>query len=82
MEWIATLIRQALSPEQIVDYLTRHKHFSLRHETVYRLIDEDKAACLLQTDRWCSVHALTGGIQALPQALWTLRSSWQAQESR
>ena len=42
--WIATLIRQALSPEQVVDYLARHKHLSLRHETVYRLIYEDKAA--------------------------------------
>ena len=32
--WIATLIRQALSPEQVVDYLTRHQHLPLRHKTV------------------------------------------------
>ena len=50
--WIATLIRQALSPGQVVDYLARHQHLSLPHETVYRLIYEDKAACLLQTGRW------------------------------
>ena len=49
---IATLIRQALSPEQVVDNLALHKHLSLRHETVYRLIYEDKAACLLQTGQW------------------------------
>ena len=42
--WIATLIRQELSPEQVVDYLARHKHLSLHHETVYQLIYEDKAA--------------------------------------
>ena len=42
--WIATLIRQELSPRQVVDYLARHKHLSLHHETVYRLIYEDKAA--------------------------------------
>ena len=42
--WIATLIRQELSPAQVVDYLARHKHLSLHHETVYRLIYEDKAA--------------------------------------
>ena len=33
-QWIATLIRQALSSEQVVDYLALHKHLSLRHETV------------------------------------------------
>ena len=27
-----------------MDYLARHKHLSLHHETVYRLIYEDKAA--------------------------------------
>lgn len=42
--WIATLIRQELSPEQVVDYLARHQHLSLHHETVYQLIYEDKAA--------------------------------------
>ena len=41
---IATLIRQALSPEQVVDYLALHKHLSLRHETVYR------PACCRQAD--------------------------------
>ena len=33
-EWIETLIRQALSPEQVVDYLARHQRLSRRHETV------------------------------------------------
>ena len=42
--WIATLIRQALSSEQVVDYLARHKHLSLHHETVYR------PACSRQAD--------------------------------
>ena len=27
-EWIATLIRQKLSPEQVVGYLQRHKHLA------------------------------------------------------
>jgi len=42
--WIETLIRQELSPQQVVDYLKRHKALSLHHETVYQLIYEDKAA--------------------------------------
>ncbi|MCU7899018.1 MAG: IS30 family transposase [Candidatus Thiodiazotropha sp. (ex Lucinoma aequizonata)] len=43
-EWIETLIRQELSPQQVVDYLKRHKRLSLHHETVYGLVYEDKAA--------------------------------------
>ncbi|MCU7913599.1 MAG: hypothetical protein KZQ63_17535 [Candidatus Thiodiazotropha sp. (ex Lucinoma aequizonata)] len=43
-EWIETLIRQEFSPQQVVDYLKRHKRLSLHHETVYGLVYEDKAA--------------------------------------
>lgn len=42
--WIETLVRQQLSPQQVVDYLIRHKRLCLHHETVYQLIYEDKAA--------------------------------------
>lgn len=42
-DWIRDLISQQLSPEQVVDYLKRHKRVSLHHETVYQLIYEDKA---------------------------------------
>ena len=35
-----------------MDSLARYKHLSLHYETAYRLIDEDKAACLLQTGDW------------------------------
>lgn len=41
--WITKLLRQELSPEQVVDYLKRHKKLSLHHETVYRLVYADKA---------------------------------------
>lgn len=41
--WIERLIRQELSPQQVVDYLSRHKNIHLHHETVYQLIYEDKA---------------------------------------
>lgn len=41
--WIETLIRQELSPQQVVDYLKRHKKVSLHHETVYQFIYDDKA---------------------------------------
>jgi len=44
MNWIRRLIRQELSPQQVVDYLKRHKQLSLHHETVYQFIYEDKAA--------------------------------------
>ena len=42
--WIEQLIRQELSPQQVVDYLKIHKNLSLHHETLYRLIYADKAA--------------------------------------
>ena len=42
-QWITTLLRQELSPEQVVDYLRRHRKLSLHHETVYRLVYADKA---------------------------------------
>ena len=42
-EWIKQLIKQELSPQQIVDYLKRHKKVSLHHETIYQLIYVDKA---------------------------------------
>ncbi len=41
--WIIDLIRQELSPQQVVDYLLRHKKLSLHHETIYQLIYSDKA---------------------------------------
>lgn len=44
IRWIRQLIKQELSPQQVVDYLERHKKISLHHETVYKLIYEDKAA--------------------------------------
>lgn len=40
---VETLIRQELSPQQVVDYLFRQKGISLHHETVYQLIYTDKA---------------------------------------
>lgn len=33
--WRERLIRQQLSPQQVVDYLRRHHQVSLHHETVY-----------------------------------------------
>ncbi len=42
--FIETLIRQELSPQQVVDYLARHKGLLLHHETVYQLIYADKAS--------------------------------------
>lgn len=41
---IATLIRQELSPQQVVGYLEREQKLSLHHETIYQLIYADKAA--------------------------------------
>jgi len=41
--WIRTLICQKLSPQQVVDYLKRHKDITLHHETVYQFIYADKA---------------------------------------
>lgn len=41
--WIVTLIQQELSPQQVVDYLKRHKNISLHHETIYQLIYLEKA---------------------------------------
>lgn len=40
---IEVLVRQELSPQQVVDYLARHRGVSLHHETVYQLIYADKA---------------------------------------
>ncbi len=40
---IATLIRKELSPQQVADYLARHKGVSLHHETIYQLIYTDKS---------------------------------------
>lgn len=50
---IKTLLRQELSPQQVVDYLAKHTGVSLHHETVYQLIYRDKAnggdlACVQQ----------------------------------
>ncbi|VAW77230.1 Mobile element protein, partial [hydrothermal vent metagenome] len=43
IQWIKKLIRQELSPQQVVDYLKKHKKVSLHHETVYQFIYDDKA---------------------------------------
>lgn len=40
---INVLVRQQLSPQQVVGYLARHEGVLLHHETVYQLIYEDKA---------------------------------------
>lgn len=42
--WIETLLRQELSPEQVVDYLACYRGISLHFESVYQLIYADKAA--------------------------------------
>lgn len=42
--WITRLIRQELSPQQVVAYLARHKQVQLYHETVYQWLYADKAA--------------------------------------
>lgn len=42
--WIEKLLRQDLSPQQVVDYLARHKGISLHHESIYQLIYRDKKA--------------------------------------
>ena len=42
--WVDKLVRQELSPQQVVDYLAEHKKLSLHHETIYQLIYADKAA--------------------------------------
>ena len=42
-DWIETLIRQDLSPQQVVAYLRRSKKLDLHHETVYQLVYKDKA---------------------------------------
>lgn len=44
MGWIESLLRQELSPQQVVDYLKRHQGVSLHHETVYQIVYADKAA--------------------------------------
>ncbi len=41
--WIELLIRQELSPQQVADYLFKHKKIKLHHETIYKLIYDDKA---------------------------------------
>jgi IS30 family transposase len=40
--WIVQLIEKDLSPEQVADYLAKHRNVSLHHETIYQLIYEDK----------------------------------------
>lgn len=42
-DWIKTLFKQELSPRHVVNYLKRHKTFTLHHETVYQLIYDDKS---------------------------------------
>ena len=41
-DWVIQLLRQDLSPEQVVDYLSCEKKLSLHHETIYRLIYADR----------------------------------------
>jgi len=40
--WIDTLLRQELSPQQVVCYLLEHKDVSLHHETIYQYVYENK----------------------------------------
>ena len=40
--WIKKLLRQELSPQQVVDYLDKHKDVSLHPETIYQLIYKEK----------------------------------------
>lgn len=42
-EWIDKLLRQELSPQQIVAYLKMHRGIELHHETVYKYVYADKA---------------------------------------
>ncbi|WKD48203.1 IS30 family transposase [Microbulbifer spongiae] len=41
--WIENLLRQELSPQQVANYLLRHKQVSLYHETIYQVVYTDKA---------------------------------------
>lgn len=41
--WIVRLLRQELSPQQVVTYIKKHKRVSLHHESIYQLIYRDKA---------------------------------------
>ncbi|WP_299947103.1 IS30 family transposase [uncultured Microbulbifer sp.] len=41
--WIEKLLRQELSPQQVADYLLRHKQASLHHKTIYQIVYSDKA---------------------------------------
>lgn len=43
VSWCKKLIRKDLSPQQAVDYLSRHKGISLHHESIYQLIYCDQA---------------------------------------
>jgi IS30 family transposase len=43
LTWIRTLLTQQLSPQQVVDYVLKHKNVSLHHETIFQLIYKDKA---------------------------------------
>jgi IS30 family transposase len=65
---IKLLIRKELSPQQVVEYLARHKGVSLHHETVYQLVYRDKA----QDAGRRSIHSPESGLKAVSQALWQL----------
>ena len=42
--WIKQLIRQQLSPQQVSDYLKKHRKLTLHHGTIYQIIYADKRA--------------------------------------
>ena len=42
-QWIRTLIKKDLSPQQVVSYLEKKRDVKLHHETVYQFIYRDKA---------------------------------------
>ena len=42
-DWIEQLLRQELSPEQVADYLKKHRRVTLHHETIYQLVYKDKS---------------------------------------
>lgn len=43
VDWMRCLIQQELSPQQVANYLRRHRNISLHHETIYQWIYTDKA---------------------------------------
>ena len=43
IQYIETLIRRKLSPEQVCAYLRKHHQITLHHSTIYRLLRQDQS---------------------------------------